>query len=227
MKLILSFLLAGISAILFSQTPVPSPPPPVDSIALADKIFEKVEVEAAFRGGVAAWRKYLEKNLNPNVPVENGAPIGIYTIIAQFIVDKNGNISDVKTLTNFGYGMEQEVERILKKGPSWLPASQNDKAVKAYRKQPITFVIEDDMTEIIMNEKYVLYTGVDNTIRINVARVKKEEMELSISQGTITAEDDGNFLIRVNNPGKAILSISNKKRNKVISSVYFVVKKKS
>ena len=224
MKLILSSLLIVISTILFSQTPEPPPPPLPDT--LGERIFEKVEVEAGFPGGGTAWKKYLEKNLNPNVPVENGAPIGIYTVIVQFIVDKNGSISNVKTLTNFGYGMEQEVERIIKRGPSWTPASQSNKPVKAYRKQPVIFVIEDDMTEIIMDEKYVLYTGMDNTIRINVARVKKEDMELSISQGTITA-DNGNFLIRVNNPGKAILSISNKKRNKVVSSVYFIVKKKN
>ena len=41
-----------------------------------NKIFEKVEIEASFKGGESAWRKYLERNLNPNVPVDNGAPEG-------------------------------------------------------------------------------------------------------------------------------------------------------
>ena len=63
------------------------------------RIFEKVEIEATFPGGEQAWRKFLEKNLNPSVPVDNGAPAGKYTIYVQFIVDKEGRVSDVKPLT--------------------------------------------------------------------------------------------------------------------------------
>jgi protein TonB len=107
-----------------------------------NKVFEKVEIEASFPGGESAWRKYLERNLNPNAPVDNGAPEGSYTVWVQFIVDKEGNISDVKALTNHGYGMEDESMRVIKKGPKWVPAQQNGRQVKAYRKQPITFVVQ-------------------------------------------------------------------------------------
>jgi len=224
MRVNLFLLVLLISTKLFSQT---SDPPPLDSLEIGDAVFEKVDVEATFSGGESAWRKYLEQNLNPNVPVENGAPVGIYTVIVQFIVDKTGTVSDIKTLTNFGYGMEQEVIRIMKKSPMWTPANQNNRTVKAYRKQPITFVLEDEAVEIIMNEKYILYTGTDNIIKISVSKVKKEDLALSLSQGKITLGEDGNFHINVNNPGKAILYINSKKRNKEISSVYFVVKKKT
>ncbi|HEX6170615.1 MAG TPA: energy transducer TonB [Chitinophagaceae bacterium] len=218
---ILFFLFVLISNSLFSQTE--SRP---DTIMIGDGVFEKVDVEATFSGGEAAWRKYLEQNLNPNVPVENGAPIGIYTVLVQFIVDKTGAISDIKTLTNFGYGMEQEVMRIMKKSPMWSPASQNNRAVKAYRKQPVTFVIEAEDVDIVMNEKYILYTKTDNIVKISVSKVKKEDLELSLSQGKIILGEDGNFHINVNNAGKAILYINSKKRNKEIGSVYFIVKKK-
>ncbi|MGC4037364.1 MAG: energy transducer TonB [Chitinophagaceae bacterium] len=107
-----------------------------------NKIFEKVEIEAAFPGGESAWRKYLERNLNANTPVDNGAPEGSYTVWVQFIVDKEGNISDVKPLTSHGFGMEDEAVKIIKKGPKWTPAQQNGRQVKAYRKQPITFVVQ-------------------------------------------------------------------------------------
>ena len=73
-----------------------------------NKIFEKVEIEASFKGGESAWRKYLERNLNPNTPVDNGAPEGTHTVWVQFVVDKEGTISDVKGLTTKGYGMEEE-----------------------------------------------------------------------------------------------------------------------
>lgn len=109
-----------------------------------NKIFEKVEIEASFKGGESAWRKYLERNLNPNAPVDNGAPEGTYTVYVQFVVSKDGSISDVKALTNHGYGMEKEAVKVIQKGPAWVPAIQNGRSVNAYRKQPITFRVTSE-----------------------------------------------------------------------------------
>ena len=108
-----------------------------------NKIFEKVEVEAEFPGGLPAWRRYLERNLNAQVPSDAGAPTGSYTVVVKFIVDKGGNISDVKALTSHGYGMEEEAVRAIKRGPKWTPAIQNGRNVNAYRQQPITFFVAD------------------------------------------------------------------------------------
>jgi protein TonB len=107
-----------------------------------NKVFEKVEVEASYPGGEGAWRKFLEKNLNGQVASDNGAPEGSYTVWIQFIVDKEGNVSDIKPQTSIGYGLEQEAVRVLKKATKWVPAIQNGRNVKAYRKQPITFVVQ-------------------------------------------------------------------------------------
>ncbi|MEN9524717.1 MAG: hypothetical protein RLZZ256_101, partial [Bacteroidota bacterium] len=106
-------------------------------------IFEKVEIEASFPGGEAKWRQYLERNLSSFNPADEGAPAGTYTTYVQFVVDKEGNISDVRALTNHGYGMEDAAMRVIKKGPKWNPAIQNQRQVKAYRKQPITFRVEE------------------------------------------------------------------------------------
>jgi protein TonB len=108
-----------------------------------NKIFEKVEVEAEFPGGLSAWRRYLERNLNAQVPSDAGAPTGSYTVIVRFVVDKQGNISDVKAQTSHGYGMEEEAVRAIKRGPKWTPAIQNGRNVTAYRSQPITFVVAE------------------------------------------------------------------------------------
>ena len=109
-----------------------------------NKIFDKVEIEASFPGGDAKWRQYLERNANGQVATDNGAPEGTYTTVVQFVVDKEGNISDVRALTNHGYGMEEEAVRAIKKGPKWNPAIQNGRQVKAYRKQPITFAVSGE-----------------------------------------------------------------------------------
>lgn len=115
-----------------------------DSNDSSGGIFARVEVEASFPGGQSAWYDFLSKNIKSDVPIRHKAPAGNYTVIAQFIVDRSGQVIDAKALTNFGYGMEEEVIRVLRKSPRWTPAMQNGRFVKAYRKQPLTFVVEAD-----------------------------------------------------------------------------------
>ena len=110
-------------------------------------VFDKVEVEPGFPGGESKWREYLQRNLNGNIPVDSGAPAGKYTVMIQFIVDKDGYLSQIMPLTHHGYGMEKEVLRIIKNGPRWVPAIQNGRNVNAYKKQPVTFVIEEEADE--------------------------------------------------------------------------------
>ncbi|MBK7097769.1 MAG: TonB family protein [Sphingobacteriales bacterium] len=107
------------------------------------EIFTKVEIDASYPGGPGAWRTFLERNLRADVATDNGASPGTYTVIVQFVVDKEGNVSDIKPLTSVGFGMEQEAVRVLKKSGRWKPAIQNGREVKAYRKQPITFQIQE------------------------------------------------------------------------------------
>ncbi len=103
-----------------------------------DGIVNTVEVEARFNGD---WKKFLERNLNPEVPVNNSAPEGRYSVMIRFVVDKEGNVGDIEPLTNHGYGMEQEAVRVLRKAAKWEPAFQNGIHVKAYRKQVIVFEV--------------------------------------------------------------------------------------
>jgi antitoxin component YwqK of YwqJK toxin-antitoxin module len=97
--------------------------------------------EAEFPGGLETWSAYLSNNLKTQVPIKNGAPNGTYEVIIAFCVDKNGGISDIEAKTNFGYGMEEEAIRVIKKSPRWRPLVFQGKEEKAYRLQPITFVV--------------------------------------------------------------------------------------
>ncbi len=106
------------------------------------KIFTKVEVEAGFPGGDRAWRSYLEKNLNTEVPGENGAPEGNLTVIVKFVVSKDGSLSDISCESDPGYGICQEAIRVIKRTKNWTPAIQNGRNVNAYRRQPITFSVQ-------------------------------------------------------------------------------------
>lgn len=97
-----------------------------------------VEVDAKFIGN---WAGFLLRNLNPDVPAENNAPEGRYSVVIRFVVDKEGNVSDITPLTNHGYGMEQEAVRVLRKATKWEPAIQNGYKVKAYHKQTVVFEV--------------------------------------------------------------------------------------
>ncbi len=109
-----------------------------------DKVFTVVQIAAEFPGGTAGWIKYLERNLNRDLPVENGAPPGKYTVIVSFIVSKTGAISDVTAENDPGYGTKAEAIRVITKGPPWKPAVQNGRNVIYRHKQSITFQVSDE-----------------------------------------------------------------------------------
>jgi periplasmic protein TonB len=109
-----------------------------------DKVFTVVQIPAEFGGGTSAWMRYLERNLNRDIPVENGAPSGRYTVVVAFTVSKTGAISDVNAENDPGYGTKAEAIRVITKGPKWKPAVQNGRNVIYRHKQAITFVVSED-----------------------------------------------------------------------------------
>jgi periplasmic protein TonB len=111
-----------------------------------DKVFTKVEKEAKFPGGPEAWRRYLERNLNANAAQEDGAPAGNYTVKVQFIVDKEGNISNVQAIETPKAcpSCAAEAVKIIKKGPKWEPAVQNGRNVIYQAIQFVTFQVQEE-----------------------------------------------------------------------------------
>ncbi len=109
-----------------------------------DKVFTVVQIAAEFPGGLPAWTKYLERNLNHDLPVENGAPPGKYTVVVSFIVSKTGDISDVVAENDPGYGTKAEAIRVITKGPKWKPAVQNGRNVIYRHRQSITFQVSEE-----------------------------------------------------------------------------------
>jgi antitoxin component YwqK of YwqJK toxin-antitoxin module len=105
---------------------------------MPDYIFEQ---EAEFKGGRAGWIKYLQRNLNTEVPFKNGAPPGKYTTKVEFLIETDGTVTNVKSLNDGGFGTKEEAERVLRNSPKWKPAIQENKPVKYRAKQPITFAV--------------------------------------------------------------------------------------
>jgi protein TonB len=91
-----------------------------------------VEVKPEFPGGMAKFYKFIENNYN--VPSES--PGG--KVFIQFVVEKDGSLTDIKILRDIGYGTGKEAERVLRKSPRWTPAEQNGKKVRCSYQLPIT-----------------------------------------------------------------------------------------
>jgi len=153
-----------------------------------NKVFERVEIEPGFPGGEKAWMTYLGRNINPDIPIHNKAPEGTYTVVVQFIVNTDGSLSDIKALTNHGYGMEEEAIRVVKKSGKWIPAIQNGKPVNAYRKHKLTFAVTGENKQPVtsgssLNEAVVvgykktipenLWTSSPYTPKISISELKK------------------------------------------------------
>jgi periplasmic protein TonB len=137
-KIIISVSLFFISTYLTAQSVTPS-----NLTDTLNKVFSIVQQDAEFPGGIPAWIDYIQNNLKIKVPIKKGAPKGIYNVVVLFIVSRDGSISNIMPQTNFGYGMEEEVVRVIKNGPKWKPAVMDGKKVNAYRRQPITFQITE------------------------------------------------------------------------------------
>ncbi len=113
----------------------------VDSLKVnQDSIYKNPEVMAMHPKGKDYLRTFIEQNLNPAVPVQNGAPEGKYTVQVALLFDTVGKIS-ATVLTNIGYGMEKEAMRVTKKLPQFIPARQNGIPVKSLQIVPVLFWI--------------------------------------------------------------------------------------
>jgi protein TonB len=106
-----------------------------------NKIFTAVEIESTYPAGMPAWLRFVSKNFRvPDEAVNNG--IG-GTVMVQFVVDKEGNVSDVQAVS----GPEQlraEAVRVIRKSGKWTAAIQNGRKVNSYKRQPITVQLADE-----------------------------------------------------------------------------------
>ena len=109
--------------------------------ANADTVFSKVEIEASFPGGDAAWNKYVFNALK-NADLDKFKKSDQGTCRIRFIVDTKGFVTEVQALNMKKSRLAKLAVEIIENGPRWKPAQQDGRFVKAYREQPITFTIQ-------------------------------------------------------------------------------------
>ncbi len=102
-----------------------------------NKVFDIVEQQPMFPGGPAALMKYLNENAKyPVVAQENGVQ-GRVTV--QFVVEKDGSVSDVHVLRGVDPSLDKEAVRVVKSMPRWTPGKQNGITVRVNYRVPVVF----------------------------------------------------------------------------------------
>lgn len=113
---------------------IPSDEEPIDTM-----VWRKVEIEAEYPGGAAAWQRFLNRNLRyPQEDIDNEES---GSALVQFVVDEKGNVSDVEVLKG-SKAFGAEVERVIRKSGKWVPAVQNGRQVKSLKKQPFIICLQ-------------------------------------------------------------------------------------
>ena len=102
-----------------------------------DSIYVKVEKDAVFSGGEDAMYKWIANNIK--YPEECKAKDIQGRVYVQFVVNKDGSLSDAKILRSPDKALSQEVVRVVKAMPKWKPAQNKGKVVRSYFRLPIIF----------------------------------------------------------------------------------------
>lgn len=100
-------------------------------------IFQVVENDPEFPGGVEALMKYLQQNIKyPQLARENNITGRVYV---TFVVERDGSVTGVRVVRDIGGGCGQEAVRVVKAMPKWSPGKQRGKAVRVQYNLPVNF----------------------------------------------------------------------------------------
>lgn len=102
-----------------------------------DTLFSVVEQMPKPIGGMRGFYQCIQKTLKYPAPARRKGVQG--KVFVQFIVDKNGDLIDVKSVKGIGSGCDEESVRAIKECDPWEPAKFKGKNVKVRMILPITF----------------------------------------------------------------------------------------
>ena len=107
----------------------------------ADEIFTIVEEQPSPEGGIKAFYEYVSSNLEYPAKARR---IGLEgRVFVEFVVEKDGSLTDVKAIKGIGGGCDEEAVRVISSAPKWNPGKQRGRAVRVRMIMPIMFKILD------------------------------------------------------------------------------------
>ena len=112
------------------------PPPPIENDVLSLRVVEDVP---QFPGGPVEFMKWLTRNLKYPKEMEEQKITG--RVVAEFIVNLDGSVTDVNIIASLSPQCDQEVLRVLRMMPRWTPGIQNDQPCRTKVCIPVVFKI--------------------------------------------------------------------------------------
>jgi len=98
------------------------------------------EVPPQFPGGDEAFYRYIKSKVNFAKAKQAG--IEHAKVVVSFIIDPDGNITQIEAISHNGYGMEEAVEEVLRKMPKWTPGKNANENVYVKLLLPIRYELE-------------------------------------------------------------------------------------
>ncbi len=117
--------------------------PVVEVTPIKEKTFDTglLEQYPEFPGGEDAMAAFLKSNLKYPKKAQEEGESG--KVVLEFVVDRNGKISEIDFLKKAGFGFDDEAKRVMNMMPDWKPGKINGEPVKARYQIPILFELED------------------------------------------------------------------------------------
>lgn len=102
-----------------------------------EEIFNVVEKMPEYPGGMVELMKFLQRNVRyPKEAQEQGKQ---GRVVVQFVVNKDGSITDAKIAKSVDPQLDAEALRVVNAMPNWTPGKQRGKEVRTYFTIPVTF----------------------------------------------------------------------------------------
>ncbi len=123
------------------QTYVPPPPPQPKEEEVTEEIFVVVEEQPEYPGGNAAMMQFLSDNIRyPVIAQENGIQ---GRVICNFVVERDGSITDVQVVRGVDPSLDREAVRVIQQMPRWKPGKQRGQAVRVRFTLPVVFRLQN------------------------------------------------------------------------------------
>jgi protein TonB len=110
---------------------------PPEELGDAPDVHVIVEKMPEFPGGIAAMMNYFGKSIRYPLAAREQNIQG--RVFLNFVVEKDGSISNVVVLRGIGGGCDEEAVRVVQEMPKWNPGLQNGKAVRVSFNLPVRF----------------------------------------------------------------------------------------
>ena len=105
-----------------------------------EKVFDMVEQMPTFPGGQQELMSYLGKNIKyPTIAQENGTQ---GRVIIQFVVERDGSITDVRVARGVDPYLDKEAVRVVISMTKWIPAKQTGKSQRVKFTVPVMFRLQ-------------------------------------------------------------------------------------